>query len=138
SLRVRRNSGVFLEDIGVAPDYIHQLTRNDLLQNNVDLLAYAGKILSQLPVRVLNTEVSAGGAGKLRLAVSTAGFSRLDIYLNDHPYTSLNLTTSTATLELAAKDSSIIKLQGFDKDQLVAARRIALSSSPAPKRTARA
>ena len=45
--RVGENAGLPLEDLGVVPDVIHRLTRDDLLQDNRDLIAAATAILTQ-------------------------------------------------------------------------------------------
>jgi hypothetical protein len=44
--RVGERSGVPVEDLGVEPDEIHLMTRDDLLQGNVDLIAHAARILA--------------------------------------------------------------------------------------------
>jgi hypothetical protein len=47
STRVRDKAGVPLEDLGVKPNEIHQMTRKDILEGNSDLLEHAAKLLSQ-------------------------------------------------------------------------------------------
>ena len=44
-LRVGKNAGIPIEDLGIRPDKKHQLTKNDILHKNVDLLAAAGNLL---------------------------------------------------------------------------------------------
>ncbi len=44
--RVGKNSGLPLEDLGVVPDYIHHMTRDDLLDQNTDLIEKAASILT--------------------------------------------------------------------------------------------
>ena len=46
--RVGDNAGLPLEDLGVVPDVIHQLTRDDLLNGNPDLINEAARILSTM------------------------------------------------------------------------------------------
>ncbi|MDF2781560.1 MAG: hypothetical protein K0S96_1364, partial [Geminicoccaceae bacterium] len=46
STRVGERAGLPLEDLGVEPDAIHRLTRRDLLEDNVDLIDEAGRILA--------------------------------------------------------------------------------------------
>ena len=46
--RVGDNAGLPLEDIGVVPDETHQLTRNDLMNSNPDLINEAARILSDM------------------------------------------------------------------------------------------
>ena len=47
STRVRENAGLPLEDLGVIPDARHDITRNDLLTGNKDLINEAARLLSQ-------------------------------------------------------------------------------------------
>ena len=44
--RVGDNAGLPLEDLGVVPDSTHELTRNDLMNDNADLINEAARILS--------------------------------------------------------------------------------------------
>ncbi|UCH97096.1 MAG: peptidase S41, partial [Candidatus Aminicenantes bacterium] len=44
--RVGKNIGMPLEDLGVVPDHIHYMTKNDLLDKNVDLIEKAASILA--------------------------------------------------------------------------------------------
>lgn len=48
SLRVGENAGIPVEDLGVVPDEVHNLTRRDLLESNVDLLEMAGLMLREM------------------------------------------------------------------------------------------
>ena len=49
SVRVGPNTaGNDVEDFGVRPDYFHAMTRNDLLQGNVDLIDHAARLLVDL------------------------------------------------------------------------------------------
>jgi C-terminal processing protease CtpA/Prc len=45
SQRVGPQIGNDVEDFGVTPDYIHRMTRNDLLKGNVDLINRAASLL---------------------------------------------------------------------------------------------
>ena len=46
--RVGANAGLPLEDLGVIPDETHELTRNDVLNGNPDLINEATRILSEM------------------------------------------------------------------------------------------
>ncbi|MBE9216582.1 hypothetical protein IQ247_28655 [Plectonema cf. radiosum LEGE 06105] len=48
SLRVGNHNGFSLEDCGVIPDYIHHMTRNDVLNGNVDLIEKSTSILANM------------------------------------------------------------------------------------------
>jgi len=45
SLRVGAQAGNDVEDFGVRADYVHDMTRNDILNGNVDLIEYAASLL---------------------------------------------------------------------------------------------
>ena len=48
SIRVGNQNGFLLEDSGIVPDYIHYMTRNDVLNGNVDLIDKAASILANM------------------------------------------------------------------------------------------
>ena len=125
--RVGPRAGMPLEDLGVTPDYVHQMTRNDLLLANVDLINEAGKKLAQLPVRRISPQV-ARTAGKVQVTVDTTNIYRLDVLLDGRPQSSLDVTGCTSNFELAglAASAKTLELRGFDAGQLVASRRLDL------------
>ena len=125
--RVGPRAGMPLEDLGVTPDYVHQMTRNDLLLANVDLINEAGKKLAQLPVRRISPQV-ARTAGKVQVTVDTTKIDRLDVLLDGRPQLSLDVTDSTSNFELVglAASAKTLELRGFDAGQLVASRRLDL------------
>jgi hypothetical protein len=45
SQRIGPQSGNDVEDFGITPDYVHYMTRNDLLKRNVDLIDRAASLL---------------------------------------------------------------------------------------------
>ena len=49
SIRVGLNAGAPLEELGVLPDVLHAMTKRDLLDDNVDLLARAARLIRQRP-----------------------------------------------------------------------------------------
>lgn len=51
SVRVGPNAGIPVEGLGTAVDRVHSLTRNDLLNNNEDLLAHAESLFRDTTVR---------------------------------------------------------------------------------------
>ncbi|MEU4393224.1 S41 family peptidase [Kribbella sp. NPDC023855] len=91
TLRVGELSGTPVEDLGVRPDSTHQLTRRDLLEGNVDLLDAAGALLAAMPNRRLDVSTSLTGT-KLTAVLDTAGLDRVDLYLDDRPISSEDLT----------------------------------------------
>jgi hypothetical protein len=45
SQRIGPQIGNDVEDFGIRPDYVYDMTRNDLLKGNVDLINYAVGLL---------------------------------------------------------------------------------------------
>jgi hypothetical protein len=134
TVRVGKRLGTPVEDLGIVPDYRHDLTQNDLLKGNVDLLKRAATILSKLPVYALTIATQAQAAQTLTLTVETKNISRLDVYVSDRPQQSLDVKDgpTTVTIPLPTPEPVIVELQGFASlptgDQRVAVRRV--SSAP--------
>jgi hypothetical protein len=83
----------------VSPDVLHLMTRHDLLDDNVDLLARAARLIRQQPSFQLSLKPATGqgGGGIVVSATSTLpsskpgrGISRLDIYVNGRPMLSMD------------------------------------------------
>ncbi len=134
--RVGDRASVLLEDLGVRPDELHQITRRDVLERNIDLIEHAGKILRKGSVQLLTARLS----GAKRVEISFQNLDRIDAYLGDRPLQpSLDVTRSNkiATMALplpplkAKNASPELRLQGFRSNrqgraELVAATRLAL------------
>lgn len=137
--RVGARSGQPLEDLGVQPDLAYQLTFNDLMQGNVDLIEFASQVLSKKTVCSLNAAAlkSTGAAGPRKIRLEASAVDRVDIYLNRRPWKSMDLPSSkqpvkrTLTLppgpgKKKKPKGTLMELQGFREGKLVAARRVAL------------
>lgn len=119
TLRVGKLSGTPVEDLGVRPTHQHQVTRADLLQGNVDLLARAGALLAALPVRRLGVAVAG-----TTVSLDTVNLDRVDIYVDGRPATSLDVTDGAHTATLTATGREV-RVEGFADGRLVAARKVA-------------
>jgi hypothetical protein len=123
TLRVGRLAGTPVEDLGVRSDVRHDMTRRDVLENNVDLLDAAGALLAGLPVRRLALTPSRAADGTLTLELTTGGLDRVDVYVDGRPQGSSDVTDGQTTLtvpEVAA--GAVVQVQGFAAGALVAAR----------------
>lgn len=126
SLRVGQHSGVPLEELGVIPNQRYRMSKADLLNGNVDLINYAAQLLSQKTVRQLDVTHSKDSDGTCHLIATTENISRLDVFLDERPRLSIDVTAGTTTFAVAAQphEKSVLKLQGYDDLELVAARRL--------------
>lgn len=120
SLRVHDLAGTPVEDLGVVPDVRHQMTRQDILQGNTDLLARAGELLAAGTARRLDVQVAAA-----ELTLTTRLVDRADIYLDGRPRASVNVTAEVTLVPVpGAGAAHVVRVEGFQGGELVAARTI--------------
>ncbi|HEX8169587.1 MAG TPA: S41 family peptidase [Thermoanaerobaculia bacterium] len=119
TLRVGKRAGMPVEDLGVLSDDRHPLTRNDLLQGNVDLIAKAASLLAGKPPRSLELKIP-NGTGAKQVTATTTGMDRLDIYVDERPIKSINVTPPDTTFTIDAPSKAVLEIRGFDGKTLVA------------------
>jgi hypothetical protein len=124
TLRVGALSGTPVEDLGVVPDQRHEMTRRDVLEDNVDLLNRAGEILKAKPRRRLDATASFA-SGVLTVEVDVVGADRLDVYVDDRPRSSTDAADGHRTITVDGLGSaSTVRVEGFQGGVLVAAQRL--------------
>lgn len=126
TLRVGKNAGTPVEDLGVVPDQRYFMTKKDLLEDNVDLKEKAGSVLAALPVRTLQVNATLAAGNSVDLKVNASGIDRLDLYLNGRPQQTLNVAGAPVAVSLAKPAAGAVRIdcQGFSSDKLVASRRL--------------
>jgi hypothetical protein len=120
--RVKDRSGVLLEDLGVVPDAIHRMTRNDVLNGNPDLITAAAKLLKDVKVRSLSGTLDRSQPGAVRVLVNAANVDRVDAYSPvGQPLATATVLNGTATLTLNPQPvgPGRLELRGFDNNELV-------------------
>ncbi|WP_405064991.1 S41 family peptidase [Kribbella sp. NBC_01510] len=85
SLRVGTRMGQPVEDLGVVPDVLCELTKRDLLEENADLMATAGALLARRQPRLLRFTSTASGTKKRKLTVTTGSVASIDVYVDGRP-----------------------------------------------------
>ena len=122
-LRVGERSGQPVEDLGVVPNELHELTRRDLTDDNADLMEAAGALLAGRTPRVLAVDDATVASGKLRLSVRTEGIASLDVYVDGRPVTTAPTVDGPNAIEIPAPATDdVVRLEGFAGDELVASR----------------
>jgi Peptidase family S41 len=130
SSRVGAKSGVQLEDLGVVPHEVHRMTRNDVLGDNADLMAHAGRLLAAMPVRSLDVQATKSAAG-LQIHLTAAGIERAMVWLDGEPQVAASVGSGGADISVADIDGATsLRVQGYAGDALVAYRMIALATIP--------
>ncbi|WP_327633508.1 S41 family peptidase [Kribbella sp. NBC_00482] len=123
TLRVGKLAGTPVEDLGVKPDQTHRMTRDDLLEGNVDLLNKAGALLAALPVRRLDLKTSFTGT-TLTVAIDAQGIDRVDLYVDGRPISSEDYTAPLNIDILEVNAGQLLRADGYDGGELVASRRV--------------
>jgi hypothetical protein len=127
TLRVGPLAGTPVEDLGVTPDVLHRLTRNDVLSDNVDLLERAGQLVAALPVRTLMVTVTASTGGTLTLQLQVANLDRADVFVDGRPRASIDLTGPQGTVTInGVPGATSVRVEGYATGQLVAVRTVAV------------
>jgi hypothetical protein len=100
--RVGLMTGVPLEDLGIVPDAIHKITRNDLFNNNVDLIAHAASFLKREKLPSLSGSIETADAQR-RLTITAGNITRVDVYADSRPVLSLDVKGETTTVDLPSQ-----------------------------------
>jgi hypothetical protein len=123
TLRVGRNTGAPVEDFGVRSDEVHQTTRDDILQQGVDLMAHAARLLAdEGPPRRFEVELDET-TDVLTARFDATNVDRADLYADGRPRGSVDLAAGTASAMIPGKpDPEEVRVEGFAGDRPVAVR----------------
>jgi hypothetical protein len=127
TLRIGALAGSPVEDLGVRPDKVHRMTRHDVLRGNVDLLAAAGAILAEMPVRRLEVAVLDGAPDETTVDLSVSGIDRIDLYLESRPRISQDVSDGDVQLTITdTVPGQRLHISGFSDGELVATRLVTI------------
>ena len=127
-LRVGGNAGIPVEDLGIEPDAIHWMTKNDLLTGNADLIETAARLLSLQRVHDLSVTILPRSGQLPTVQVRMRNVSRLDVLIDDRPQRSLDVQGMEDIIfdlkEMAPQTAGSrlqLALRAFEDNRLVAA-----------------
>jgi C-terminal processing protease CtpA/Prc len=126
TIRVGASAGTVLEDLGVVPDRIHRMTRDDLFDGNTDLIAAAAELLADLPKRRLVIRVGPTSEAGQEVVADCLGLDRLDVVVDGRPLGSTDVTDGANPFMMPVIRRAVADFRGFANGTLVAARRVAL------------
>ncbi len=127
TLRVGARAGTPVEDLGVQPDSRWNLTRNDLLNGNTDLIEHAAGLLAAMPLRRLDPVAGSVAGGMRPVTLTTAAIDRVDVYVGaGRPFASLDVSDGTTTVNLPATAASV-RFEGRTGGALVVSARLTLA-----------
>jgi hypothetical protein len=121
-LRVGPNAGTPLEDYGVVSDERHEMTRNDITNDDADLMVAAAGLLSKGAARRFDVELSEVG-GELTATFGVLGIDRADVIVDGRPRLTVDLGGNPGPVPVpGAGAPEIVRIDGYDRGALVAAR----------------
>jgi Peptidase family S41 len=138
SIRVGLRAGSPLEEFGVLPDVLHLMTKRDLLDDNVDLLAHAARLIRQQASFQLSLTPARGkrasgivvsASSKVPPSKKGRAISRLDIYVDGRPVPSIDAVNGTVpptrvAIARRGRMRTAVEAQAWDRaGRLVAVRR---------------
>jgi hypothetical protein len=88
AVRIGDFAGTGIEDVGVPGSLQRPLTKRDLIDDNVDLLAFCGRLLATEPFTDLILEPLGS-----TLKIETMHLDRVDVYVDGHPRISLETSS---------------------------------------------
>ncbi|MFF7390781.1 S41 family peptidase [Streptomyces scabiei] len=123
TLRVGTLSGTPVEDLGVIPDEAHRMTRRDLLEDNADLFDRAGRLLKDREPHAVSITDTISVNGSLKFKVRATNVDRVDVYVDQRPRASVDLTDGQADVTVpAAPPGHSARIEGFEAGHLVASK----------------
>jgi C-terminal processing protease CtpA/Prc len=132
TLRVGSEAGTELEDLGVQPDKQHQLTRVDVLNGNLDLIASAGAILAPQIATRFDASVTRVGQ-RLKCQLATRSVDYVDVFVAGRPRGSRNVVNDVLAFDLPEDTEFTLPgmpvdviLRGYFGGALVCSRRLSV------------
>jgi hypothetical protein len=124
--RVGTRAGLPVEDLGVKPDHIHYMTRDDVLRGNADLFTHAAQLLAAKPVRSLSAHVTGAGTPGALVDVTASNVTRVDLYIEGRHAGSVDVVNGSArvTPPNGIPPGGRLELRGFDGTSLVVSTRL--------------
>jgi Peptidase family S41 len=119
-IRAGTHRGVPLEDLGVQPDALHQMTKIDLLNDNADLIAKANQMLAAIPTVTLGAQLSPVVAGSRNVTLTTHGLDRVDVTVDGRPRATADVNDGTTVVEIPNPGAGThdIAVRGFRSGEL--------------------
>lgn len=132
STRVGKRAGVLLEDLGVVPDELHSMTKDDVLNGNVNLIERAAALLKEMPSFGLAAAAGADGR-ESALRATTTNIERLDVYVNGRPRLTLDVSDGDNRFDLpAGVGAAQLELRGYKGGEHVVSTRLPVSLAAPP------
>jgi hypothetical protein len=110
-----------IEDLGV-PGIAYEMTLDDLLQENRDLIAFCAGLLSGIPRTVMKVQID-----ERTVSITTRGLDELETYMNGRPFEAVRRISDGAH-QLPRPDAEIIEFVGRSNGEICQRRRLMLNA----------
>lgn len=121
-LRVGPNAGTPLEDYGVISDERHEMTRDDITNDDADLMVTAAGLLGKGASRRFDVALSEAG-GELTATFEVLGIDRADVIVDGRPRLTVDLGGNPGPVSVpGAGTPNMVQVVGYDERDLVAVR----------------
>jgi hypothetical protein len=119
ALRCGASAGLPIEDLGI-PGIAYEMTLDDLLHENQDLIRFCADLFKGLPRTAMKVEIS-----ESTVSVTTSGLDELETYLNGRPLEAVR-RISDGTQQLPRPDGEIIEFVGRRNGEIYQRRKLPL------------
>jgi hypothetical protein len=126
AVRVGINEGQLIEDLGIRPDIVYQMTLQDVTQQNQDLMTRATLELSQMSAYDLEVKVNPEPNG-FTLTCRTLNLTSLEVFAGHKYLVGVPASDSSPAQLTLSTGFAKVEVRGFKDDTLVARRVIALT-----------
>ncbi|NOZ51817.1 MAG: amidohydrolase family protein [Gammaproteobacteria bacterium] len=128
TVRVGPNAGNIVEDLGIKPDFSYHMTRQDVLDNNTDLIKFAVTHLANRKSHTLKLALEEREVGLPAIRISTHNVDRVDTTIGNSQIRSHFPHAGVTYIELQDElgdiniDNLDVELRGYKNNQLVGRR----------------
>jgi hypothetical protein len=117
--RAGEAGGAAIEDLGIAGHRTYPMTRDDLVDDNHDLLAFCARLLADQPRTRLRAVLAADGA---TVDLTSEGLDRLELRVDDEALGSQPLADGPTTITLPATWTTTVDLAAYGGPTLLQRR----------------
>lgn len=130
TLRIGDEAGTELEDLGVKPDVVHQLTRSDILNGNHDLIECAARLIAKQDAKVPGVEFFVAARRvetSTWIDLDTRGVDYVDVLIDGRPRDTRDVPAGPLSFEVSGFVPPIapmrVEVRGYRTQELVCCRR---------------
>ena len=127
--RVDENEGDIIEDLGITPDFVHEMTRNDVLNNNEDLNSATIDLIANSKLYTIQIVIQERDDKLPIVELTTKNVDRIDATVETVQLRSLTPRRGKCSIDLQQElgDSNLksieIEIRGYSVNRLVVCHR---------------